>query len=117
MSGNKFEQEIQEGFYLTGRERDQLAMERRKLARQLRYTQHLARLSTLLKQYDAGTVFFAAIGTVILVMFDADGPRGEWWFLAIAFAMIFFSGGIALRRRGIINRKKVFQDRFSGRAI
>lgn len=113
MSEKSFERKIEEGFYLTGHERDQLAAEKRELARKLRYTQHLARLSSLSKQYDVGTVFFAAMGTVILIMFDGKGPRGEWWFLAIAFSMIAFSAGIALRGRGMINRKKVFQDRFS----
>ncbi|MCC5641194.1 hypothetical protein LC593_36395 [Nostoc sp. CHAB 5844] len=113
MSEKSFERKIEEGFYITAHERDQLAAEKRQLARKLRYTEHLGRLSRLSKQYDVGTVFFAAMGTVMLIMFDGKGPRGEWWFPAIALSMIAFAAGIALRGRGMISRKKAFQDRYS----
>lgn len=65
MSKSSFEKKIEQGFYAIGRQRDQLASEKRRLARQLRYAQHSARLASLSKQYDFGMVFFAAMGAVL----------------------------------------------------
>ena len=61
MSKSSFEEQIMQGAYALGRQRDQLASEKRRLARQLRYAQHSARLTSLSKQYDFGMVFFAAM--------------------------------------------------------
>ncbi|WP_235988641.1 hypothetical protein [Pseudorhizobium endolithicum] len=40
MAKSSFEEQIMQGVYVLGRQRDQLAFEKRRLARQLRYAQH-----------------------------------------------------------------------------
>ena len=113
MSKSSFEQKIEQGFYAIGRQRDQLASEKRKLARQLRYAQHSARLTSLSKQYDFGMVFFATIGTVLLIMFDGKGSSGcSWLFPTLSFSLMLFACGVALRGRKILTRLRSFRDRF-----
>lgn len=107
-----FEEQIVEGAYVLGRQRDQLKYEKRKLARQLRYAQHSARLTNLSKQYDFGMVFFAAIGTVSLIFFDAKSDPNAWLVIALSFSMILLSCGIALKGRKIASRIRCFHDRF-----
>nr|CAD6436254.1 hypothetical protein REQ54_03856 [Rhizobium sp. Q54] len=50
MAKSSFEEQIMQGVYVLGRQRDQLAFEKRRLARQLRYAQHSPRLTSLSKQ-------------------------------------------------------------------
>ncbi|APO76817.1 hypothetical protein AM571_CH04039 [Rhizobium etli 8C-3] len=69
-----------QGVYVLGCQRDQLASEKRKLARQLRYAQHSARLTSLSKQYDFGMVFFAAMGAVSLILSDVNSSSDAWLF-------------------------------------
>jgi len=75
MSKSSFEQKIEQGFYTIGRQRDQLASEKRKLPRQLRYAQHSARLASLSKQYDFGMVFFAAMGARSSCLMQTAAPK------------------------------------------
>ncbi|WP_018095605.1 hypothetical protein [Sinorhizobium meliloti] len=114
MSNSSFEEKMMQGVYVLGRQRDQLASEKRLLARRLRYAQHAARLRSLLKQYDFGMVFFAALGAVSLIMFDAESASGSWLLPTLSFSMLLFSCGIALRGRKILTRIRSFDDRFGG---
>lgn len=112
MSKSSFEQKIEQGFYAIGRQRDQFASEKRKLARQLRYAQHLARLTSLSKQYDFGMVFFAAIGAVLLIVFDGRSDSDAWLTPALSLSLMLFACGSALRGRKMLSRIRSFQDRF-----
>ncbi|NKN05139.1 hypothetical protein [Rhizobium laguerreae] len=113
MSKSSFEEQIMQGVYVLGRQRDQLASERRKLAKQLRYAQHSARLTSLSKQYDFGMVFFAAMGAVSLILFDAGSSSGSWLNPMLSFSLMLFGCGIALRARKMSSRIRSFHDRFS----
>ncbi|GCA51372.1 hypothetical protein KGO5_03821 [Sinorhizobium sp. KGO-5] len=112
MSKSSFEQKIEQGFYTIGRQRDQLTSEKRKLARQLRYAQHSARLASLSKQYDFGMVFFAAMGAVSLILFDANSGSDAWLTPVLGFSMMLFACGSALRGRKMVSRIRSFHDRF-----
>jgi hypothetical protein len=112
MSKSSFEQKFEQGFYTIGRQRDQLASEKRKLARQLRYAQHSARLTSLSKQYDFGMVFFAAMGAVSLILFDARSGSAAWLMPLLSFSMLLFASGIALRGRKMVSRIRCFRSRF-----
>jgi hypothetical protein len=112
MSKSSFEQKIEQGFYAIGRQRDQLAFEKRKLARQLRYAQHSARLTCLSKQYDFGMVFFAAMGTVLLIVFDGRSGSDAWLTPLLSVSMLLFASGIALKGRKMVSRTRSFNDRF-----
>ncbi|ALV28037.1 hypothetical protein [Pannonibacter phragmitetus] len=112
MSKSSFEEQVMQGVYVLGRQRDQLASEKRKLARQLRYAQHSARLTSLSKQYDFGMVFFAAIGAVLLIMFDGQTSSRAWLLPTLSFSLMLFSCGIALRGRKMLTRIRSFHDRF-----
>jgi hypothetical protein len=112
MSKSSFEQKIEQGFYAIGRQRDQLASEKRKLARQLRYAQHSARLTSLSKQYDFGMVFFAAIGTVLLIVFDGRSDSDAWLTPVLSLSLMLFACGSALRGRKMVSRIRSFHDRF-----
>lgn len=112
MSKSSFEEQIMQGVYVLGRQRDQLASEKRKLARQLRYAQHSARLSSLSKQYDFGMVFFAALGAVSLILFDSRGGSAAWLTPVLSFSMLLFACGSALRGRKMVSRIRCFHSRF-----
>ncbi|NKF14409.1 hypothetical protein [Rhizobium phaseoli] len=112
MSKSSFEQKIEQGFYAIGRQRDQLASEKRRLARQLRYAQHSARLKSLSKQYDFGMVFFAAMGAVSLILFDANSGSEAWMTPVLSLSLILFACGSALRGRKMVSRIRIFNDRF-----
>lgn len=112
MSKSNFEDQIMQGAYALGRQRDQLASEKRKLARQLRYAQHSARLASLSKQYDFGMVFFAAMGAVSLILFDANSGSDAWLTPVLGFSMMLFACGSALRGRKMVSRIRSFHDRF-----
>lgn len=112
MSKSNFEEQIMQGVYVLGRQRDQLASEKRKLARQLRYAQHSARLTSLSKQYDFGMVFFAAMGAVSLILFDANSGSDFWLTPVLGFSMMLFACGSALRGRKMVGRIRWFHDRF-----
>lgn len=112
MSKSSFEKKIEQGFYAIGRQRDQLASEKRRLARQLRYAQHSARLASLSKQYDFGMVFFAAMGAVSLILFDANSGSEAWMTPVLSLSLILFACGSALRGRKMVSRIRTFNDRF-----
>lgn len=112
MSKSSFEEQIMQGAYAIGRQRDQLASEKRKLAKQLRYTQHSARLASLSKQYDFGMVFFAAMGAVSLILFDANSGFEAWMTPVLSLSLILFACGSALRGRKMVSRIRSFNDRF-----
>ncbi|MFB2553387.1 hypothetical protein [Ensifer soli] len=112
MSKSSFEEQIMQGAYALGRQRDQLACEKRRLARQLRYTQHSARLKSLSKQYDFGMVFFAAMGAVSLILFDANSGDEAWMTPVLSLSLILFACGSALRGRKMVSRIRIFNDRF-----
>lgn len=112
MSKLSFEEQIMQGAYALGRQRDQLASEKRRLARQLRYTQHSARLKSLSKQYDFGMVFFAAMGAVSLILFDANSGSEAWMTPVLSLSLILFACGNALRGRKMVSRIRSFDDRF-----
>ncbi|WPE20795.1 hypothetical protein [Shinella zoogloeoides] len=112
MSKSSFEEQIMQGVYVLGRQRDQLASEKRKLARQLRYAQHSARLTSLSKQYDFGMVFFAAMGAVSLILFDANSGSDAWLTPVLGFSMMLFACGSALRGRKMVSRIRYFHSRF-----
>lgn len=112
MSKSSFEEQIMQGAYAIGRQRDQLASEKRKLAKQLRYTQHSARLASLSKQYDFGMVFFAAMGAVSLILFDANSGSEAWMTPVLSLSLILFACGSALRGRKMVSRIRSFNDRF-----
>ena len=112
MSKSSFEEQIMQGVYVLGRQRDQLASEKRKLARQLRYAQHSARLSSLSKQYDFGMVFFAALGAVSLILFDARSGSAAWLTPVQSFSMFLFYCGSALIGRKMVSRIRCFHSRF-----
>lgn len=112
MSQSSFEEQIMQGVYELGRQRDQLAFEKRKLARQLRYEQHSTRLISLSKQYDFGMVFFAAIGAILLILFDGENSSGAWLYPTLSFSVMLFSCAIAMRGRKTITRIRIFRERF-----
>lgn len=112
MSKSSFEEQIMQGTYALGRQRDQLASEKRRLARRLRYTQHSARLKSLSKQYDFGMVFFAAMGAVSLILFDANSGSEAWMTPVLSLSLILFACGNALRGRKMVSRIRSFDDRF-----
>ncbi|WP_431324097.1 hypothetical protein [Rhizobium sp. YTU87027] len=112
MSKSSFEEQIMQGVYALGRQRDQLASEKRKLARQLRYAQHSARPTSLSKQYDFGMVFFAAMGAVSLILFDASSGSEAWLTPALSLFLMLFACGSALRGRKMVSRIRSFHDRF-----
>ncbi len=112
MSKSSFEKKIEQGFYAIGRQRDQLASEKRRLARQLRYAQHSARLSSLSKQYDFGMVFFAAMGAVLLIVFDGRSGSDAWLTPVLSLSLMLFACGNALRGRKMVSRIRNFNDRF-----
>lgn len=112
MSKSSFEEQMMQGVYVLGRQRDQLASEKRRLARQLRYSQHSARLTTLSKQCDFGMVFFAAIGAILLIMFDGENSSGAWLYPTLSFSVMLLSCAIAMRGRKMITRIRIFHDRF-----
>ena len=112
MSKSSFEEQIMQGVYVLGRQRDQLASEKRKLARQLRYAQHSARLASLSKQYDFGMVFFAAMGAVSLILFDANSGSDAWVNPVLSLSLMLFACGSALRGRKMVSRIRSFNDRF-----
>ena len=112
MSKSSFEEQIMQGVYVLGRQRDQLASEKRKLARQLRYARHSARLTSLSKQYDFGMVFFAAMGAVSLILFDANRGSEAWMTPVLSLSLILFACGNALRGRKMVSRIRSFNDRF-----
>lgn len=112
MSKSSFEEQIMQGVYVLGRQRDQLASEKRKLARQLRYAQHSARLTSLSKQYDFGMVFFAAMGAVSLILFDANSGSDAWLMPTLAVSMMLLAGFAAIRGRKMLIRIQYFHERF-----
>ncbi|MBP2614412.1 hypothetical protein [Agrobacterium pusense] len=112
MSKSSFEKNIEQGFYAIGRQRDQLASEKRRLARQLRYAQHSARLASLSKQYGFGMVFFAAMGAVSLILFDANSRSEAWMTPVLSLSLTLFACGSALRGRKMVSRIRTFNDRF-----
>ncbi|MFK0684012.1 hypothetical protein SD208_06805 [Ochrobactrum sp. BD67] len=112
MSNSSFEEQVMQGVYVLGRQRDQLASEKQKSARQLRYAQHSARLTSLSKQYDFGMFFFAAMGAVLLIVFDGRSGSGAWWTPVLGLSLILFACGSALRGRKMISRIRSFHDRF-----
>ena len=112
MSKSSFEQKIEQGFYAIGRQRDQLASEKRKLARQLRYARHSARLASLSKQYDFGMIFFAAMGAILLIVFDGRSDSDAWLTPVLSLSLMLFACGSALRGRKMVNRIRSFHDRF-----
>ncbi len=112
MSKSSFEQKIGEGFYTIGRQRDQLASEKRKLARQLRYAQHSARLTSLSKQYDFGMVFLATVGIIPLVLVDGQGMRYFWPIQVLCVLSLLIGSRFAWRGRKVLARQKSFDDRF-----
>lgn len=112
MSKSSFEEQIMQGAYALGRQRDQLAFEKRRLARQLRYAQHSARLTSLSKQYDFGMVFFAAMGALSLILFDANSGSEAWMTPVLSLSLILFACGNALRGRKMVSRIRSFNDRF-----
>ncbi|WP_421592995.1 hypothetical protein [Shinella sp. M27] len=112
MNKSSFEQKIEQGFYAIGRQRDQLASEKRKLARQLRYARHSARLTSLSKQYDFGMIFFAAMGTVLLIVFDGRSDSDAWLTPVLSLSLMLFACGSALRGRKMVSRIRSFHDRF-----
>lgn len=112
MSKSSFEEQIMQGVYVLGRQRDQLASEKRRLARQLRYAQHSARLKSLSKQYDFGMVFFAAIGAVLLIVFDGRGDSDAWFTPVLSLSLMLFASGSALLGRKMVSRIRSFNDRF-----
>lgn len=112
MSKSSFDEQIMQGVYVLGRQRDQLASEKRRLARQLRYAQHSARLTSLSKQYDFGMVFFAAIGAVSLILFDARSGSAVWFMPLLSVSMLLFASDIAFRGRKIVSRIRCFRSCF-----
>lgn len=112
MSKSSFEEQIMQGVYVLGRQRDQLASEKRRLARQLRYAQHSARLTSLSKQYDFGMVFFAAMGAVLLIVFDGRSGSYAWLTPALSLSLMLFACGSALRGRKMVSRIRCFHSRF-----
>jgi hypothetical protein len=112
MSKSSFEQKIEQGFYAIGRQRDQLASEKRKLARQLRYARHSARLASLSKQYDFGMIFFAAMGAVLLIVFDGRSDSDAWLTPVLSLSLMLFASGSALLGRKMVSRIRSFNDRF-----
>ena len=112
MSKSSFEEQIMQGAYALGRQRDQLASEKRKLARQLRYAQHSARFKSLSKQYDFRMVFFVAMGAVSLILFDANSGSEAWMTPLLSVSMLLFASGIALKGRKMVSRTRIFNDRF-----
>ncbi|MFB4385853.1 hypothetical protein RAC79_21830 [Agrobacterium sp. LR_9] len=112
MSKSSFEEQMMQGIYALGRQRDELASDRRRLARQLRYAQHSARLASLSKQYDFGMVFFAAMGAVSLILFDARSGSAAWLTPAFSLSLMLFACGSALRGRKMVCRIRSFHSRF-----
>jgi len=113
MSKSSFEEQIMQGAYALGRQCDQLASERRELARRLRYTQHAARLKRLSKQYDFGMVFLSAMGAVPLILLDAKGTSGAWAIVLLSMLLMLSASGFAWGGRKMAARTRRFHNRFA----
>lgn len=70
------------------------------------------RFTSLSKQYDFGMVFFAAIGEVLLVVFDGRSDFDAWLIPALRLSLVLFACGNTLRRRKMVSRLRSFNDRF-----
>ncbi|MEJ5083780.1 MULTISPECIES: hypothetical protein [unclassified Ochrobactrum] len=114
MSKSSFEEQIMQGASALCRQRDQLASEKRKLARQLHYARHSARLKSLSEQYDFGMVFLAAMGAVSLILFDANSGSVAWM-KPLSLSLILFACGSALPGPKMVSRIGIFNDHFGGR--
>lgn len=112
MSKSSFEEQMMQGIYALGRQRDELASDRRRLARQLRYAQHSAKLKSLSKQYDFGMVFFAAMGAVSLILFDANSGYEAWMTPVLSLSLMLFASGTALLGRKMVSRIRSFNNCF-----
>lgn len=112
MNKISFEEQLMQGAYVLGGQRDRLALKKKKLVQQLRYEKHSARLSGISKRYEFGTIIFGIIGLIILINFDWKNVAGNWALSVIAVSLILFAGGIAICRRKLANRSKRFHARF-----
>jgi hypothetical protein len=112
MSNSRFQDQIMHGVTVLGYQRDALEYENRRLARQLRYAQHSARLTSLSKQYDFGMIFFAAMGAVSLILFDANSDSHAWLSPVVSLSLMLFACGSAVRGQKMVSRIRYFHDRF-----
>jgi hypothetical protein len=112
MSKSSFEQKVEQGFYAIGRQRDRLAFEKRRLAKQLRFTQHAARLENMSKKCDFAMVFLAAVGTIPLFLVDGQSMQ-DFWPLQVPCVLSLLLGFLfAWRGKKVLARQKSFHERF-----
>jgi len=83
------------------------------LPRNLHYAQHSARLTSLSKQYEFGMIFFAAMGAVLLIVFDGRSDSHAWLTPVLSLSLMLFACGSALRGRKMVSHIRSFDDRFS----
>jgi hypothetical protein len=60
-------------------------------------------------------VFFAAMGAVSLILFDANSGSEAWMTPLLSLSFILFACGSALRGRKMVSRIRSFNDRFGSR--
>ena len=112
MSSPSFEEQLLQSAYKLGRQRDQVACEKRALARQLRYVRHSARLASLSKQCDFALVFFVAMGAASLALSGTIGGTATWLAPMLGLSMLLFAIGIALKGRKMVIRLRCFHSRY-----
>lgn len=117
MSTTGYDQQLIEGAYALGRHCSQLTSERRKLARQLRYTRHAARLMSISKQYDCGMVFFATLGAVSLILSGMNSHSDAWLFTTLSVSLMLVACATALKGRKMVRRIRSFHDRFGSQQL
>lgn len=117
MSSSSFEEQLLESAYKLGRQRDQVACEKRTLARQLRYVRHSARLASLSRQCDFALVFFVAMGAVSLALSGSKGSAAAWLAPMLGLSILLFASGIAHKGRKMVNRLRCFHSRYGHEQI
>jgi len=71
----------------------------------------LAFSTSLSKQYDFGVVFFAAIGEVLLIVFEGRSDSDAWLTPVLSLPLILFACGNALRGRKMVSQLRSVNDR------
>lgn len=107
-----FEQKLMHGMYILGHQRDAMATESKRLARQIRYNSHSARLDQIIKHYEFEVVMFATLGAIMNIMMWGKSGTSEWWLSLIAMGSLLVSFGIIRLRYKMVARKQGFVERY-----
>ena len=111
MSCESFDDQMMQGVYALGRQRDNEASGRRELARRLRRERVLAKLTAASRRLDFGMVFFSAVGTLPLIMLAGRTTPADWPMAAICTVLLLTGTVLAWQGRKIRARMEGFQRR------